>query len=54
MRSWCVGVLLLGVLLVGVHLEAAATSGCTASRHPGDRAGTIIGSGGSSWLADRG
>ena len=67
MRSWCVGMLMLGVLMVGVCLEAAATSECTASlpvlyqqvapsvvsisavatasMHPGDRAGTIVGSG---------
>ena len=54
MRSWRVGMFMLGVLMAGVYLEAAATSGCTASRHPDDRAGTIMGSGGSSWLADRG
>ena len=67
MRSWHVGLFLLGVLIVGVRPAAAATSGCTASlpalyrqvapsvvfisavatasRHPGDRAGTIVGSG---------
>ena len=67
MRSWYVGLLLLGVLMAGVCLEAAATSECTASlpalyqqvapsvvsisavatasMHPGDRAGTVVGSG---------
>jgi serine protease Do len=67
MRSWRVGMLVLGVLMAGVRLEAAATSGCTASlpalyqqvapsvvfisavatasMHPGDRTGTIVGSG---------